>query len=253
MSCTARLFRRGYSLQILAQSVSGRTLLREAKESIVDLVDYIHLVRKYWRTITMLAAVGLLASVAASLLMQPTYTARTSVIISVSAGTSASELYQSAAYSKAQALNYVQLTTASMILQPVIDSLGLNTTPQELAQHVSSAVLPDTAILSITVSDASAEGSSRLANAIASQLSKTVDDLSASNGDNRPVRVVVVNPAVSPSAPSSPNPIRNAALGLGIGIALGVGQAWARSVVPDLVRRRNDRAAIASNKRSDAS
>lgn len=50
----------------------------------------------------------------------------------------------------------------------------------------------------------------------------------------------IVTPANLPSSPSSPNPVRNGAVGLLIGLALGVGLAFLRERLDDRLRGRED-------------
>jgi capsular polysaccharide biosynthesis protein len=171
------------------------------------------------------------------LLAKPLYTATTSVIVTVTSGPSANELYQASAYAKAQALNFSHLVPSPLVLQPVIDSLGLGVTPVELAANVTSTVTPDTPIVTIVVASPEAGQSSAVANAIVNQLTVSASALSPTTGATGPVKVTVVQPAVAPPRPSSPNIPRNVALGLAIGIVLGVGQALGRVLVARLIRR----------------
>jgi capsular polysaccharide biosynthesis protein len=226
---------KGLATGPVGSRISRMTKLR--KEHPLELTEYFSILRRYWRSIAALAAVGLVSASVLSLLAKPLYTATTSAIVTVTSGTSANELYQASAYAKAQALNYSHLIPAPLVLQPVIDSLGLGVSPAELAANVTSTVTPDTPIVTITVASPEADRSSAVANAIVNQLSVSTNALSPTTAAAGPVKVTVVQPAVAPLRPSSPNIPRNIALGLAIGIVLGVGQALGRVLVPRFVRR----------------
>ena len=60
--------------------------------------------------------------------MTPVYTASTAVFLTVKSGDTAADLNQGPSYAENQVRSYAQVVTAPVVLQPVIDKLGLATT-----------------------------------------------------------------------------------------------------------------------------
>ncbi len=104
----------------------------------MDLTDYLRVLRKYWVSVITLLFVGIAAAAGVSLLMKPVYTASTAIFLTVQSGDSAGELNQGSSYAENQVRSYAQVVTAPVVLQPVIDKLGLGLTAAELAEQVTA-------------------------------------------------------------------------------------------------------------------
>jgi capsular exopolysaccharide synthesis family protein len=106
-----------------------------------------------------------------------------------------------------------------------------------LAGKVSTAVIPDTALLSVSVTDTSAVRAQEIANAIAIQFTRLVPTFETGPAGQPPgVRVTVVSPASLPSGPISPRPRRNVGGALALGLLIGVGLAVARQQLDTTVK-----------------
>lgn len=158
---------------------------------------------------------------------QPNYEARSTVYVSLPFGTSAGELSQGALFTQAQMQSYAQLATKPIVLEPVIEELGLETTPKELARSVSAKVVDETAILEVAGTGASAQAAADLTNAVTASLITEAASLSPTDARGKPsVSMRVLGAAEPPEFPSSPNTRRNVVLGLLAGLALAAGLAY---------------------------
>lgn len=203
----------------------------------LDLRDYLRIVRRSWVLITALTALGLLIGGAFSVLAQRTYTANTQLFVAIQSSGSISELQQGNTFSQARVQSYVRTVTTPVVLQPVIDSLGLKESPAELAGRVQASTDLNTVIINISVRDDSPVQSAATAQAVANSLIRAVDTLEKPRaGDTSPVSLSVITPASAPPGPSAPNTRLNLALGLFIGIASGIGLAVARSIFDTRIR-----------------
>nr|WP_159827641.1 polysaccharide biosynthesis tyrosine autokinase [Arthrobacter sp. 9AX] len=203
----------------------------------MDLRDYLRIVRRSWISITALTALGLLLGGAASVLTPPTYTSHTQLFVAIQSSGSISELQQGNTFSQARVQSYVRTVTTPVVLQPVIDSLGLQESPVELAGRVQASTDLNTVIINISVDDGSPVQAAATAQAVANSLIKAVDTLEKPRvGDASPVSLSVITPASAPVAPSAPNTRLNLALGLFIGIASGLGLAVARNIFDTRIR-----------------
>lgn len=210
-------------------------------ELLLELRDYARVARRNWIIIVTLAAVGLLVAGAISAIAKPVYTAKTQLFVATQNSGSVQDLQTGNSFIQARVSSYVKTATTPTVLQPVIDSLGLDVSPENLAEKITASSDLKTVLISISVDDPSAVQAAAIAQAVASSLITTVDTLEKPTaGGVSPVRVSVVTPATAPSAPSAPNTKINLSLGLALGLAMGVGAALLRSVLDNRVRSERD-------------
>jgi capsular exopolysaccharide synthesis family protein len=197
----------------------------------------LEVVRRRWRWVAVVALLGALAGLAYSLSVPKTYRATAGVFFSLQYGDSASDLVQGSTYTQNQVTSFARLATTPAVLDPVIDDLGLDTTPNALAGRIEASAPLDTVLVEVTVTDGSADGSARIANAVVDTLSRTVENLAPRNDNGRPtVEATTVAPAEVPGGPASPKPPLNVAVGLGIGLLAGLALAWVRETLDNRVR-----------------
>ncbi len=206
----------------------------------MELRDYVAIVRKRWAIVAVATLVGLGLAIGLTTLATPEYDARAQVYVSVGNAGSADDLLQGSSYSQRQVKSYTALITAPRVLQPVIDELGLTTTTEELAQRVSASFPPETSLINIHAVDPDPQTAADVANALAESLAAVVDELERPDGGRSPVVVSTVREATAPTAPSSPQPVRNAVLGLVLGLAAGFGLAVLRHLLDTRVRTADD-------------
>ncbi|WP_082071845.1 polysaccharide biosynthesis tyrosine autokinase [Pseudarthrobacter chlorophenolicus] len=207
----------------------------------MNLSDYLRILRRNWLLIVALALAGLLAGGVASIMTKPTYTAETQLFVAIQSSGSVQELQQGNTFSQARVESYVQTVNSPAVLQPAIDSLGLDLTARELAAAVKASTEPNTVLINVAVSDNSAVQASAIAQAVADSLIKTVDNLEKpKTGGASPVSLSVIKPALAPPAPSSPNTRLNILAGLLLGLAVGVAGALFRSTLDSAIRGDSD-------------
>lgn len=206
----------------------------------MELRNYVAILRKYWISIVACTLAGISIASVVSLLTPPTYTSSASLFFTVR-GTNPAELLQGSSYAESQVASYSQILTTPVVLQPVIDRLHLEMTPAELASSVSASTPPGTAILQITVEDRDPQRSAKLAQEIGAQVVTTVANLSPTDSTGTSsVAAMIVTPASVPTTWTSPRVPLNLAIGLLVGLALGIGQAVLRSTLDLKVRTEED-------------
>jgi len=206
----------------------------------VELQDYLAVVRKRWLSILLVTLVTVGAAVAATLLTEPTYTARAQVYVSVRNAGTTSDLLQGSNYTQRQVKSYTDIATTPRVLVPVIEQLDLATTPDALARAIAADSPLDTSLINIRASDPDPQVASDIANAVADSLAEQVADLERPDEGPSPVQISTVRTATAPPEPSSPDATRNVALGLLLGLALGFGLAVLRQVLDTRVRTPDD-------------
>lgn len=207
----------------------------------MDLRDYLRTFRRNWVLIVSLALAGLFIGGLASILIKPTYTSSTQLFVAIQSSGSVTELQQGNTFSQARVQSYVKTVNSPAVLTPVIESLGLPATASELAKRIEATSDPNTVLITITASDESPAQASAIAQAVGASLVRAVDDLERpKTGGTSPVRLSIIAPAVAPDQPSAPNTKVNLALGLLLGLGLGVAGALLRTRFDTLVRGESD-------------
>jgi capsular exopolysaccharide synthesis family protein len=213
----------------------------------LELKDYFRILRRNWIVVVASALIGLLIAGTATFLVEPAYKSDTKLFVALQNSESVSELQQGNVFTQARVQSYVRTVNTPVVLQPVIDSLGLDVTPEVLGRHITASSDASTVLINITVSDDSPVQAAAVAQAVGNSLINAVDELERpSQGGTSPVKLSVVTPATTPAAPASPNSRLNLALGFFIGLALGIGLALLRSVLDTRIQGETDLRRITS-------
>lgn len=207
----------------------------------MDLRDYVRVLRRHWILVVSLSMIGLLAGGIISMSTRPTYTAGTQLFVAIQSSGSVQELQQGNIFSQARVQSYVKTVASPVVLQPVIDSLGLDTSADELSQRVQATTDLNTVLIGITVTDRSPVQAAAIAQAVANSLVKAVDTLEKpKNGGTSPVSLSIIKPAVAPSTPAAPNTKLNLLIGFIAGLTFGVTIAVMRQMLDSRIRGEED-------------
>lgn len=204
----------------------------------MELQDYLRVLRKRWRLIILCTLLALAGAAGATLLTTPVYKAEAQLFVSASSNVSdINSAYQGGSFTLQRVKSYADIVATPPVTQPVIDSLGLKVTPEELAGKIEASNPLDTVLLNIAVSDPDPRLARDIANAVATQFTAVVRQLETPEGDKQPlVKTTVVKAAETPTKPESPRPTLNLALGLLVGLAIGVGAAVLRETLDTTVK-----------------
>ncbi|AQX81146.1 polysaccharide biosynthesis tyrosine autokinase [Plantibacter sp. MCCC 1A11337] len=207
----------------------------------MELTDYLRVLRKYWVLIVALVLVGVAAAAAYSLAKTPEYSSSAKVFVSTQSSDNVSDLTQGNTYSQQRVKTYVNLVSTPIVLQPVIAALELNITAGQLGGQVSAVATPDTTIIQITATSEDPVLAAELANTTAESLTGVVAKIeSTDDGATSPVKLTRVQEANVPTTPGSPNVPLNLALGVLVGLALGVAFAVLRETLDTRIRNERD-------------
>ncbi|MGV9409653.1 Wzz/FepE/Etk N-terminal domain-containing protein [Nocardia sp. NPDC003693] len=188
----------------------------------MGLVDYARVGRRRWGVIVVALLLGLLGSIGYLRTAEVTYTASSSVYVSMATGTSVNDSYQGGLAAQQRVRSYLELATSTKVLDRVIGQLGLKGSAEELRQRVTVASPPATAMLRVTVTAPTATGARNLADEVVAQFRALVDELETIEQTAAPAaRVAVVDRAELPSAASSPQSSRIVMVGILAGLLLG--------------------------------
>lgn len=210
----------------------------------MELRDYIQILRSNWLVITLIACLCFGFALTVSLLTTSQYQSTAQLYVSVrSSSSEVNDLVQGSMYAREIVASYKDVAKTSLVLDPVISELELETTPIELSQSISVSSPVDTVLINISVTNSSAQHTADIANATAESLAHVVQtqlESDINNAKSSMVRLTITQPAVAATHPSSPKVASNLVLGLVLGLAFGIGIAAVRSTLDTRVHSLQD-------------
>ncbi|MEW1938004.1 polysaccharide biosynthesis tyrosine autokinase [Dietzia maris] len=192
----------------------------------MDLRDLLSVLRARWIVIVGMALIGGLVALGISLLMPPTYQAKTQLYVTVSGGDSASAAYQGSLGAQQRVQSYAALVNSSQVAQQVVDTAGIELTAGEVASKANATADAKTVLLNLAVTDVDPQRALEIARAYGEVLPAAIEKLETPGGGGPALaKLTVVNPPVLPTEQVSPKVGQNVLIGLAIGLALGAGLA----------------------------
>jgi capsular exopolysaccharide synthesis family protein len=206
----------------------------------VDLRDYVRTLRKRWTLVALCVLVSLGAAAAATLLAKQMYTSTAQIFVSArdSGDNNASNAYQGGLLAQQQVKTYSRVAVSPTVTDKVAARLQLE--PGVVANSVTADAPLDTVLINVTATARSPKVAQQIAQAVADETSALVPRLETTEGKAAPVKLTVTTAANLPTSPSSPRPKINLALGLLVGIAIGVGAAVLRETLDTTVKGKDD-------------
>ncbi|WP_153393871.1 polysaccharide biosynthesis tyrosine autokinase [Ornithinicoccus halotolerans] len=120
-------------------------------------------------------------------------------------------------------LTLAQLATSNVVVSRVIDSMGLDQVPESLQASLQAEAVPQTVLVEITAQDPDPSRAREIVNFVALELDGYVQELNELNpGAAAETSVQLVDPALTPTEPESPQPAIMLALGLFAGLGAGM-------------------------------
>lgn len=210
----------------------------------MELRDYIRILHKNWIAILVLLVLGLAGGAAYASMQAPKYVASTQLYVSVrTEGAATGDLVQGTTFARQIVTSYVDVIGTALVLEPVVEKLGIDLTAQALSGRVSATTPLNTVLINITVTDTDPALAARIADATAASFANIVQnelEQPATEGGASPVQITVTDPASEPTAPSSPNVPLLIMLGGLLGLAAGIGFAVLRTVLDTRIHTIHD-------------
>lgn len=202
-------------------------------------------VRRSWIVIACAAlALGVVALVY-SAVQTPEYSASATLYV-----TSGSEDDGNAAFSGGQAAqqrvaSYTKLAASDAVIDQALNQGNLPISRDQARRALSASSSGETVLLTITATLPNREMAARLANALSQAMSQFVVRLETPAGGGQPLaKLTIITPAVASQSPVSPRIYRNVALGIVIGLMLGIAFVLARARLDNRVKSESDVSAV---------
>lgn len=168
------------------------------------------------------AALGLVGALLVSVLSTPTYAARSQLMLGAASNANISDTEQAYDLARGQISSYAELASSPLVLQPVIESLQLDTSPAALADRVSADYEPGSVILDLEFEAESPEEAGRAVQMIGTELTTAIEELDRLPDDQPVLTALNVTPVVVDSSPVGPNLFEKLFIGSFAGLLLGL-------------------------------
>lgn len=207
------------------------------------LRDLVALLRRSLAWITLCPLVGALIALGLVQVLSPRYVAVSSAYVRVEVPpedgmtgyTSAAQLAEDTTDS------FLPVITSRSVAQGVIDQLGLTQTPEEVASWISASRVTGSRTIEITVEAPTADQATQVADAVVGQSSDKIRTL---EGDAYPVSLTLLTSAELSPVTQTPSTTRYVSAGAVGGLLVGVGIAFALSVLFPQPARRTEGARV---------
>ncbi len=193
----------------------------------------------WWRIALAAVAAAVLAFGISTYYIMPTYTSQGSLLVSNNTKQNTQNVHLSdIASSQQMALTCIELLTSNTFLSQIQTELqeehGLGYTVSQIKGMISLTPRNDLEIIDIRVNSYDAKHSQIIVNAILdNSLGEIIRMMQAGN-------VVVVDEATLPTAPSSPNVVRNVVIGFLLGALLSMGLVFLIDVFDSRIKIEGD-------------
>lgn len=218
-----------------AGSAGQRTATSAARP--LDLRAHAAAIRRFWRTVLASTLLGAAVALGITLHAQPAYeTSLTFYVASQTSGDRDTPL-QASEFAQQRVNSYVGVVTSERMASAVLADTGLPISASDLSEMITASADPNTVLMYVQVVDVSRDRSMTIARSIARNLDSVIAELdNRANSGSVQLRVLS-GPTLNPT-PVAPRTKLNLALGLLIGLGLGVAQALLRQQFDNSVRTR---------------
>lgn len=193
----------------------------------MDLRDLLSVLRARWIVIVATTLVGALLALGMSLLATPTYQARIQFYVTVAGGeNAAAAAYQGSLGAQQRVQSYAALIDSTDVAREVIAATGVDLNPDDIADKTTATADARTVLLNVAVSDSDPQRAQEVAQGFGEVLPVAINRLETPDGGGPALaKLTVVDPPALPTTPVAPKTEQNVAIGLALGIFIGVGLA----------------------------
>jgi capsular polysaccharide biosynthesis protein len=188
--------------------------------------DLLGVIRRRLWVVALVAIVLAGMAVGVSAMQAPTYAASMKLIVGQQprdGGAGYANLGGDVAGLQQITQTVAQAVDTRPVAEEVVRRLDLQESADYVLANTTAEQIGATAFIEVTYKDTSPEEAQQAVNTMGEVISKQVSGVSLSAND---ITATVWEPAVVPSDPTSPNPLRNGLVALAVGAMLGLGVAF---------------------------
>ena len=205
-------------------------------EETLNLEDILEVIKKNFLMIAIMTLLfGCIAAYGTIFLMTPQYETKTQILVSQAQETEV--VNNQDIQASLQLINtYRDIIKSPTVLDDVVNNLELQESSTAISEKINVTNQDQSQVLTVTVTDESAQRAQDIANEVASVFQSTVPEVM--NVDN--VSVLAAADVGENPSPVSPQPVINIAIGLILGLLVGLGIAFLRAFMDKRVQTEED-------------
>lgn len=177
--------------------------------------------RRRWVVLAICVVAGVVGGFAQAQAQDKVYTSDARLFVNIPAARDAQEALQGVQLSSDLMQSYAQIVQSRSVADQIKTRLGLPAS-FSLDGKITATQQPNTLILAVSATDTDAARAQSIAQAAVTVLNDKIRELETDRSKSSAVEASIVDDATHPDSPSSPRPLRNALLGLILGLAAGV-------------------------------
>lgn len=207
--------------------------IKENEEMQIDLLEIAGVLwQKVWAIIACLLIGAVLAGGYTKIMITPQYTATSMIYIlgKTTSITSVADLQLSSALTA----DFTIMAKSRPVIEGVIKELDLNMTYEQLNNAVTLENPSDSHVLRISVTNSDPKLAKKISNVMAEAVADNISTVMATDKPS------IAEKAVTPKAPSSPNFMKNTAMGGVIGVVIAIGIIILRYLLDDTIKTEED-------------
>lgn len=201
-------------------------------------IDLTELFLALWSKIHIILLSGilmaLLAFIGTKLLITPTYTSVTKMYVLTKQDSNGSVTYSDLQTGTQLTKDYMELVKSRPVLEQVIAVLNLDKTPEQLSEMITATTTTDTRIISVTVESEDPKEAKEIADAVRESVSIQITEIMDADAVN------TVEEGNLPTEPSSPNVMKNTAVGGMLGLVLAIAVIVLIYILDDTIKTPDD-------------
>jgi capsular exopolysaccharide synthesis family protein len=202
----------------------------------MELLAYLRLVRKRWWLVALGLALGLATATSITMVTPREYASEVTFFVNTP-NRGVGEAYQGSMFSQQRVKSYADMLTGDRLARMITNRYQLGLDEAGVQRRLMARSEPDTVLLHVTATDRDLGRSLRLANAVATEFVALIRDVErTSSADAVAVNVAVVDGPTAHATPVTPRPLRNAALGLLLGLLVGCVAAVLRETLDTTIK-----------------
>ena len=188
------------------------------EEEVIDLREYLSIIKKKWFIMAILCVVCVAASTVYSFFIaKPVYQAETTLIVKTEKTEGTNTVTSDQIKTTQQlAVTYGEIIKSRKVLDDVIKNLDLDESYGQLSGKISVSTVSDTQIIKVSVQDTNKSNAAKIANEIPKVFAKEAIRIADANG------VEVIDKAQTPVNPVSPNKKMNILIAGVLGVTIGL-------------------------------
>jgi capsular exopolysaccharide synthesis family protein len=214
----------------------------------MTLRDYLLTLRERWKLVAVIMVITTLFAIVITVLTAKVYQARAQVFVTSNATPDATSQFQGVALVQSQVATYADVVSSPDVLRAVKSDLNLSLTDAALKSKLSATAPTQRTLVNIYATDGNPALASAIANSAARAFVTVIQRYTTpTDGSTPAVHLEITDPAVAPSSPISPKPVLNIALGVFLGLLVGLALAVTREIMDNRIKDAEELSKVAES------